>query len=60
MDKDIFSEANGDSKAIFYRHTITTEKSIPIKNIATNTSKLLCQTYTIQPDFGTYLAGNYY
>lgn len=52
---DIFSEASSDSRVLAARH-ISAEKPIPKMNNAINTT-LLCHSYTIQPDFGTYLAG---
>lgn len=55
MDELIYSEANNDSKTVFTRH-ISAEKAIPKPSIAINTT-VLCHSYTIQPDFGTYLAG---
>ncbi|KOB72791.1 Organic solute transporter alpha-like protein [Operophtera brumata] len=50
---DIFSEGSRDSRVLAARHI--SEKPIPKMDNAINTT-LLCHSYTIQPDFGTYLA----
>lgn len=51
---DLLGEGDTGSRILTARH-ISGEKSLGINN-AVNTT-LLCHSYSVQPDFGTYLAG---
>ncbi|KAM3961531.1 organic solute transporter alpha-like protein [Aphomia sociella] len=50
---DLLSEASSETRILAARH-ISPEKSLPETNIAVNTT-LSCYSYSIQPDFGSYL-----
>lgn len=51
----MYGEGNSENRVLAARH-ISPEKPLPQSNNAIN-STVLCHTYTLQPDFGTYLAG---
>ncbi|XP_059045055.1 organic solute transporter alpha-like protein [Achroia grisella] len=51
---DLLSESSSENRILTARH-ISAEKTLPETNNAVNTT-LLCYSYSIQPDFGSYLA----
>lgn len=54
---DLLSEASSGPRILAARH-ISAEKAISVEN-AVNTS-LLCHSYSLQPDVGSYVEGNYF
>ncbi|XP_026752682.2 organic solute transporter alpha-like protein [Galleria mellonella] len=51
---DLLGEASSETRILTARH-ISAEKALPDTNNAVNTT-LLCYSYSMQPDFGSYLA----
>lgn len=53
---DLQSEASSEKRILIARH-ISAEKAFDAPNNAVNTT-FLCHSYTLQPDFRTYVEGN--